>query len=253
MTTLASALASGRPLVLDAALGTRLLHLGDKPARRNIDHPEAVLAIHEADVAAGADVLTTNTFAIGPATDRAIVALYGARLARQAAGPRRFVLGSMAPVGEVGARIALAELLCEAGVDGVLLDTFTGPEALSTLVALMPRLSGWVPVLVSLWRWDHGAATARALEDLGAAAIGCNCQVGMGPMVQWARDIPDDVRVPRLVRPSACLPGAEPVPPSEFAAAVPELWSLGVRLFGGCCGAIAEHVAALRGAVDRLM
>ena len=63
---LADAVARG-PVVLDAALGTRLLALGldlatDDPALWNLSHPESVADLHRRDVGAGADALLTNTF-----------------------------------------------------------------------------------------------------------------------------------------------------------------------------------------------
>src|SRR5205823_4960483 len=60
--------ALGRGLVLlDAALGTRLIALGlrledDDPCLWNLSHPEAVAAIHGRDLAAGSQALLTNTF-----------------------------------------------------------------------------------------------------------------------------------------------------------------------------------------------
>ena len=61
-----AALARG-PLILDAAMGTRLVARGldlahDDPAIWNLSHPEAVAEIHARDVAAGSDAVLTNTF-----------------------------------------------------------------------------------------------------------------------------------------------------------------------------------------------
>ena len=59
---------SGRPLLLDAAMGTELARRGadTRPplwsARALRDAPELVRAIHAENVAAGADVLTVNSF-----------------------------------------------------------------------------------------------------------------------------------------------------------------------------------------------
>jgi enediyne biosynthesis protein CalE2 len=66
--TIREALHSGRPLLLDAAMGTELARRGadTRPplwsARALASAPELVKAIHAENVAAGADVLTANTF-----------------------------------------------------------------------------------------------------------------------------------------------------------------------------------------------
>ena len=57
-----------KPLVLDGAMGTELVRKGvDLPlpiwsADANLTHPEIVLNIHQEYAAAGADIITTNTF-----------------------------------------------------------------------------------------------------------------------------------------------------------------------------------------------
>jgi hypothetical protein len=56
-----------RPIVMDGAMGTRLIERGldlrhDDPALWNRTHPEIVSAIHARDVAAGAEAIVTNTF-----------------------------------------------------------------------------------------------------------------------------------------------------------------------------------------------
>src|SRR3954453_4253877 len=63
---LRAAMARG-PLVLDAAMGTRLIArgldlLGDDPALWNLSHPGVVRELHARDVAAGSDAVVTNTF-----------------------------------------------------------------------------------------------------------------------------------------------------------------------------------------------
>jgi 5-methyltetrahydrofolate--homocysteine methyltransferase len=116
-----------RIVVLDGAWGTMLQRLGlDEAAWRgerfrdhprdvkgdpdllNLTRPEAILDVHRAYLAAGADVTTTNTFtatSIGQ-TEYGLedvvheLNVEGARLARQAADEAggRFVAGSVGPL-----------------------------------------------------------------------------------------------------------------------------------------------------------
>ena len=91
-------------------MGTRLVSAGldlqsDDPALWCLSHPDQVAAIHHRDVTAGADAVLTNTFG----ANRCLAGRFGqaglvesinrraVQLARSAAGPDRFVLGSMGP------------------------------------------------------------------------------------------------------------------------------------------------------------
>src|SRR5262245_28332145 len=100
------ALSSGPVLLMDGALATELFRAG-LPAeagaveRANLTELRRILDVHRASVAAGAEVLLTNTFQAHPALlarhglgERAEEVVGAAvRLARQAAGRRRWVLG----------------------------------------------------------------------------------------------------------------------------------------------------------------
>ena len=125
------ALAEGRILILDGAMGTMLqrLGLGEDDFRRgalsghgrelkgdneclNLTRPDAVRQIHEQYIAAGADIIETNTFGASSVAQAeyglggmaVAMAREGARIAREAAdeafrrtGRQVFVAGSMGP------------------------------------------------------------------------------------------------------------------------------------------------------------
>ena len=105
--TFLEALHSGRVLLMDGAMGTELQRAGIQPGECyehwNLTHPERVLAIHRANVEAGAEVLLTNTFQANPPAlakhglDRQLPQLCkaGIALAREAAGTKCFALGDM--------------------------------------------------------------------------------------------------------------------------------------------------------------
>jgi methionine synthase I (cobalamin-dependent) len=253
-----AALACG-PLVLDGAMGTRLVARGlnladDDPAFWNLVRPEAVAGIHGRDVAAGSDAVLSNTFGanrnwlarFGRNGDVAAINHRAVALARGAAGPDRFVLGSIGPTaaGPPDGYCEQAELLAAAGADALLFETHLAPQAVVALerVSRLTRL----PLLVSLHEWPEDLAeTARRLADLGAEVLGANCQDGMEPALQTAEQLSAVVRLPLLIKPNAGLPGTTPVGPELFARALPRLLALGVRLIGGCCGTTEAHVAAI--------
>ena len=125
------ALARGRILVLDGAMGTMLqrLDLGEEDFSRglpsapgrglkgdneclNLTRPDVIRRIHDEYIAAGADIIETNTFGANSVAQAEYglggmafsMALEGARIARAAAGEafsrtgrRVFVAGSVGP------------------------------------------------------------------------------------------------------------------------------------------------------------
>jgi methionine synthase I (cobalamin-dependent) len=251
-----------RTIVLDAAMGTRLMRLGltldgDDPALWNLTHPEAVAAIHRRDRPAGADALTTNTFGANRcwldryklADQCAAINRRAVSLAREAAGPDGFVIGDIGPTGlaEPGAIRDQASVLVEAGVDALLFETFQIDQAEAALRETAS--SGCVAILVSLFDWPEVIAEAAGrLIDAGADVLGMNCRPGMARAVEFAERIRAVTDVPLLVRPSAADLEHPDREAASFAAAVPRLETLGVRLIGGCCGTTEVQVAALRNA-----
>jgi 5-methyltetrahydrofolate--homocysteine methyltransferase len=252
------------PILLDAAMGTRLIARGldlgtDDPARWVIHHPLEVYQIHRRDVAAGAEGLLTNTFGanrawlarFGDADETVPINRQAVFAARRAGGPDRFVIGSIGPTASdhPEALVEQAEALLERGADALLLETHRLDQAEAALGRLRDLP---IPILASLFDWpDSIEESAHRLIDRGAVAIGANCQVGMAPALALARKLRAAVDHPLLIKPSAGLPGSSLESPEAFAEAVPELLSLGVRLIGGCCGTTEAHVAALRQAIDR--
>jgi S-methylmethionine-dependent homocysteine/selenocysteine methylase len=153
-------LREGRPLLLDAAMGTELERRGASTrlplwsARALFECPELVLAIHREEVAAGAEILTANTFRThrrtarregleGRSAELTRTAVALAREAAREAGRPVFVAGSLSPLEDcyrpdltpagdaIEREHALqAESLAAAGVDGILVETQnTGPGA----------------------------------------------------------------------------------------------------------------------------
>lgn len=247
------------PILLDAAMGTRLVARGldlasDDPCRWVIEHPGEVLEIHRRDVEAGSKALLTNTFGanrvwlarFGKANEVRSINQQAVDLARLAAGSDRFVIGSIGPTAtdHPEALREQAEALFEAGADALMLETHTLDQAEAALRRLRDLP---VPILASLFDWpDPIERAAELLIDLGASAIGANCQLGMASALATARRLRGVCDHPLLIKPSSGLPGSPPEPPEAFEAAVPELVALGVRLIGGCCGTTEAHVAALK-------
>ena len=115
------ALAKG-PLVFDGAMGTQLYERGIYINRSfddaNLSSQALVRQIHEDYVAAGANVLTTNTFAAnriklrrhGLEARLLEINQAGVQLAREAAGDDVYVAGSIGPTGLVPPMLSDREL-----------------------------------------------------------------------------------------------------------------------------------------------
>lgn len=254
-----------RALLLDAAMGTRLIARGldlsrDDPCLWTLDRPEAVLRVHRLDIEAGADAVLTNTFGasrnmlahFGRDRDWISINREAANLAREATGLDRFVIGCIGPAAN---RASLnsgeqAAILIDAGVDALLFETHDVAEALRGLASIPGRCP--IARLVSLR--GETPPSPLAVEELvrqGANAIGTNCLPGARPTSLWLERLPALAGLPLIAKPSAGLPGEPLEPPESFAEAVPRWLASGVRLIGGCCGATEAHVAALRLAIDR--
>lgn len=274
---------SGGAVLLDGAMGTELIARGIAPAAvadANRDHPDLVLEIHRAYLAAGAEILTTNTFALNrhrrrdrDELTRLITA--GVRLARQAAagaGRPVFVVGSIGPLGPVvGAELdvtaaadAVAEIalaLVDAQVDGFALETMPSTIEAAAALAGIRRVSR-LPVLVarSSERAEDAELVefARAMEDGGASAIGINCAAGPRALRPLVAALARATRLPVLARPNAGFPSRAAdgrlsyhLRPDYLLAQARGYLSDGVGLIGGCCGIGPAHIqalSALRGA-----
>jgi methionine synthase I (cobalamin-dependent) len=234
----------------------------DDPSLWNQTHPAEVLALHGRDVSAGAGAVFTNTFganrfwlarfgqaaAVEPINRRAV------ELARQAAGPDRFVIGDLGPTAALqpGAALEQATVLLDSGVDALVLETYRFGPAEVVLREVREALDSSIPLLVSLWEWpDPLGPPAQRLRDRGASVLGMNCQPGIAAAIAFAQAIAGEVACPLLIKPSASGAAHPDSNPESFARAVPRLLETNVRLLGGCCGTTEAHLAALAAACAR--
>ncbi len=281
-----------RILVGDGAMGTYLLTRGVGPGRNfealSLTDPAVVRAVHQEYVAAGADLIETNTFganrlrlrAAGYGRQAAKINRAAVRLAREAAGdkvlvagavgmipaPDREPLSSKSPAGEE-LREAYREqigALAEGGVDLIILETFEEWENLS-LALQAARDFAPLPVVAQMAHSHRGliifGPTAedycrRALAA-GAAVFGSNCGGGFASVREVLRGASRVEGATLSAFANAGVPELVqgriiyPAEPEYFARKCLELIPLGARLVGGCCGTTPRHIRALRRALDR--
>jgi homocysteine S-methyltransferase len=286
MNRMAELLARG-PVLFDGAMGTELHARGVAPGRcleeLNLVEPVLVSAAHRDYIAAGADVIETNTFnasrfGLGEHYLEHLVReinLAGARLAveaRNASGRPVLVAGSIGPLGRpiepVGSikrtsaqrmfqeRIAA---LVEGGVDLLVFETFSSLVELELAVAVARETAPDMPVVAALSFEDESnpeataAALVAALAPLGVTAIGANCGSGPQPVRRVVRHLVQEEGAPPVgAWPNAGLPqraGGRLVytsGPDYFADSAVRMLEDGISILGGCCGTGPAHIAALR-------
>ncbi len=254
----------------------------------NLQHPDLVRKLAAEYVAAGAAILTTNTFSANglalaargirlnvTEVSRAAVELAKAGRGRASAA----ILGSIGPSGKILAvnectpdalRANFAEparALAEAGVDGFVLETFSDPQELVfTLQAL--RAFSSLPIVAS-FSFDSGPQRTRTLtgqsagdcaalaEQAGADVIGMNCGAGVATALPAVVALRAATNKTLWLKPSVGLPELDagrpvyPQTPDEFVEPMTDLIEAGANIVGGCCGAGPEHIQALAALITR--
>ena len=253
----AEALRNRTFLVLDAAMGTRLMARGldlatDDPSLWCLDRPDEVFRTHLSDVAAGSQVVFSNSFGanrfwldkFGRSGDLAAINRQAVRLAREAVGPDGFVVGSIGPTASDGL-LEQAKVLLKAGADGLILETQTAPTALAGLRAIRAQTS--LPILVSLCSWPENLEEAvQNLVAEGADVVGTNCGIAPENILPPSQALVRlKLPVPLMAKPSGWFPADSFRGPDEFGAVVAKLKAMGIGLIGGCCGTDARYVQTI--------
>jgi methionine synthase I (cobalamin-dependent)/5,10-methylenetetrahydrofolate reductase len=280
----------GRVHVFDGAMGTLLYSRGvfvnvcyDE---LNLSRPELVEGIHREYVAAGAEILETNTFGANPvklssyglAERTEEVNAVAARLARRAAGRAALVAGALGPLGirlEPWGPTSLDEAvaffrrqvagLLEGGVDGFVLETFSDLSEIECAIRAVREESD-LPVFAQMTvgqdrRTAFGtepAQLASALEKTSADVIGLNCSVGPAVMLDAIEEMAEVTTRPLSAQPNAGLPrtvGDRKIylaSPEYMAQYARRMIDVGCRFVGGCCGTTPDHTRKMRDAVSAL-
>ncbi len=283
MNRAALALASNEILIFDGATGTLLqqrgLPPGQSPELFGLDNPEAVKRSHLDYIHAGAHAVTSNTFGgsrfkLPPGTDVTAVNRRMAEIAREAAGDKVLVAGSIGPTGKfvkpmgtltlrdlVDAFAEQVRGLVQGGADLLIAEThFDLAEAKAMVLACHEVCD--LPVAVCMTFEGTASLTgtpplvfADTMRNLGVDMIGVNCGLGPAGMMEVVRQWLPRAAMPFLVKPNAGLPRLEdgrtvfPMGPEEFAAETAKFVELGAKVLCGCCGTTPAHIAALARAV----
>jgi homocysteine S-methyltransferase len=276
------------PVALDGGMGTQIYERGVlfnlNYEELCLSRPELILSIHDDYIRAGAQAIETNTFG----ANRIRLARHGlddrvkdlnlsaARLAKQAAEGRAWVMGAVGPTGLVFAGFSedertrareafreQADVLAEGGVDAIMIETMRQPEELELAIEGVRLAVGRRLPLIAQVSVDENLALADGsdvatigarLKELECDVIGVNCSDGpQGVLAAAEKLLP--LGIPVSAVPNAGIPRRVDdrfiyvSTPEYFGVFARRLCKLGVRLIGGCCGTTPEHVRRIAAAV----
>jgi betaine-homocysteine S-methyltransferase len=254
-----------------------------------IENPDALRELHREFLAAGSQVLQALTFfgtreqlnRAGYGSDTERINAAAVKLAREVAKGQALVAGSVSRtqlieregMGALAtARDHLAEqirLLKDAGVDFLILETFfhlaemkvalecaadAGLEAVATI--------SFRPLITKCSDGHTPAECAKVMEDLGAVAVGANCEQDPERMLPLLREMRSAAKVPLAAQPAAFRTTAECHSFTRLPAFPDDLETIqvsrgefiqfgrvarneGIGYAGGCCGCNAAYIRAL--------
>ncbi|WP_369902615.1 bifunctional homocysteine S-methyltransferase/methylenetetrahydrofolate reductase [Bacillus manliponensis] len=269
----------------DGAVGTLLHSHGLQSCfeELNLSDPNRIVSIHKQYVAAGADIIQTNTYGANEGKLR----MYGlenkvkkinkeaVKLAKAAVKERNAVVGTIGGMKHLGAitttdterefmLLEQANALLEEGVDGLLLETFYDEFELLHAVKILRKQTN-IPLIAQLALHEVGTTqNGNYIDDIlqqlihvGANVVGLNCQLGPLHMIESLKMI----SIPKSgfisAYPNAGLPkyveGRYEYEGSVayFEETAPKFIEEGVRLLGGCCGTRPAHIEAIKRALEK--
>ncbi len=278
-------------IVFDGGVGTYLyekgIYINTCFDELNLTNPDLVAEVHRDYIAAGADVVETNTFGAGRfrlaphGLEKKVhdINRRGAEIARNAASGLALTAGSMGPLGvqiePIGklsfdeARDAFKEQaggLLDGGVDLIVLETFSLLSELSQAIRAVRELDSKIPILAQVTVNDEGmllsGATLEAfvaeMANFDVDAIGLNCSVGPKAMLEALERLRPLTKLPLSVQPNAGAPqsvGGRNIymtSPEYIAEYAKRFILSGASIVGGCCGTNPGHIKAIRRAVHAL-
>ncbi|MEO1960194.1 MAG: betaine--homocysteine S-methyltransferase [Paracoccus sp. (in: a-proteobacteria)] len=262
---------------------------GDAPELWNVDEPEKIRALYRGAVEAGSDLFLTNSFG-GNASRLKLHKAQGrvaelnraaAELGREVAdraGRAVIVAGSIGPTGEIMAPMGTltreaavemfheqAEALKDGGADVLWVETISAFEEFGA-AAEAARLAGmpWCGTMSfdTAGRTMMGVTSAElaaSVEKLAnpPVAYGANCGVGAADLLRTVTGFAASGNErPLIAKGNAGIPRFEaghihydgtPDLMADYACLARDL---GVRIIGGCCGTMPDHLRAMREALE---
>lgn len=267
----------------DGAMGTMLLDAGAPLdgclEQLNLTRPELVAGIHAQYAAAGARILTTNSFGAnavrlarhGLEGEVAAINAAAVQLARQEVRDGAFVAASVGPTGctaetllerGIDRRTVFREQITavlDAGADLILFETFLDADEMADALTEKMALSRDIPAIASFSCAEEGYLPSgislltafQRMRELGAEITGVNCLQGPMAMVRLLERVPVNEGELLSAFPNAGYPRyvegryTYNPDPAYFARIALDFVREGARLVGGCCGTNPAIIRAM--------
>ncbi|HEX8944557.1 MAG TPA: bifunctional homocysteine S-methyltransferase/methylenetetrahydrofolate reductase [Gemmatimonadaceae bacterium] len=271
-------------VIFDGAMGTMLYSKGvfinQCYDELNVRAPDMVRDVHRQYVAAGAEVIETNSFG----ANRVKLTQHGlqdqvhqlnraaALLAREAAGDRALVAGAVGPLGvriepygptsaDEAFEIFREQMagLKDGGVDLFILETFSDLLEIEQAVRAARAVDPTLPIVAQMTvgsdgRTPYGATpedVARSLDSWGVDVIGLNCSVGPQTILECIEKMAPHTRKKLSAQPNAGMPrdvGGRSMymaSPEYMGTYARHLVQAGAKIVGGCCGTTPDHIHSM--------
>ncbi|MGI5824949.1 MAG: homocysteine S-methyltransferase family protein [Bacillota bacterium] len=263
-------------IYFDGGMGTLLqaagLAPGEQPETWNLKHPEKIVELHKKYLAAGSNIISTNTFGLNryKFTETEKYAAAAVKCAQEAAAdfPGSYVAYDIGPLGKLlkpmgdlpfsEAVAAFAESAAYAkkfGADLIIIETMNDSYETKAAV-LAAKETTDLPIFVTnvfdakgkLMTGADARAMIAMLEGLRVDAIGMNCSLGPEQMIPVVREYTAYSSLPVIVNPNAGLPCVKDgqtcydVDAEQFAVFMKQIAEMGAAVLGGCCGTTPEYI-----------
>ncbi|HAM73599.1 MAG TPA: hypothetical protein DCM86_18355 [Verrucomicrobiales bacterium] len=254
-----------------------------------LENPDALRELHREFLKSGSRVLQALTFfgtreklnRAGYGSQTEAINAAAVRIAKEVAGDQALVAGSvsrtqlieregMESLGKARDHIAeQIRLLKDAGVDFLILETFFHLAEMRVALecanaAGLPAIAtlSFRPLITACTDGHSPEECARVMTDLGAIAVGANCEQEPGRMLPLLRAMRSATRLPLAAQPAAfrttegchCFTRQPAFPDDletiqvsrrEFESLGRNARAEGIGYLGGCCGCNAAYIRAL--------
>lgn len=266
------------PFIFDGAFGT---YYNEISARNtfceyaNINEPDTVIKIHRQYISAGANAIKTNTFGANSTLTEDFnkltsIITKGYDLAVQAAQNQALVFADIGYINSSREDVAeeyikLAQVFLNCGAKHFLFETLAEYEMIKPAISHIKKVLPEAFIIISFAVLQDGFTKKghyyktlinEAVSNSQVDAVGLNCICGPSHLYQLIKEL-DLKDITFSAMPNAGYPstinGRTVYEDNAhyFSLKLADIFSLGVKILGGCCGTTPEHIKAAADRVTR--